>query len=119
MIINIRGDKLVVTKAIKEYIEEKLNHLNKYFENPDAIECKVVIKVKNNMQMIEVTIPISKLIIRAEEKDKDLYTAIDLVLDKLESQIRKNKSFHYCIFKFNFRHTFIFILFYFFVNYFV
>ena len=48
MIINIRGDKLVVTKAIKEYIEEKLNHLNKYFENPDAIECKVVIKVKNN-----------------------------------------------------------------------
>lgn len=92
MIINIRGDKLVVTKAIKEYIEEKLNHLNKYFESPDAIECKVVIKVKNNMQMIEVTIPISKLIIRAEEKDKDLYTAIDLVLDKLESQIRKNKS---------------------------
>ena len=92
MIINIRGDKLVVTKAIKEYIEEKLNHLNKYFENPEAIECKVVIKVKNNMQMIEVTIPISKLIIRAEERDKDLYTAIDLVLDKLESQIRKNKS---------------------------
>lgn len=92
MILNIRGDKIVATKAIKDYIEEKLSHLNKYFENPDDIECKVVIKVKNNLQMIEVTIPISKLIIRAEVADKDLYAAIDLVLDKLESQIRKNKN---------------------------
>lgn len=92
MIINIRGDKIVATKAIKDYIEEKLSHLNKYFENPEEIECKVVIKVKNNLQMIEVTIPISKLIIRAEVQDKDLYAAIDLVLDKLESQIRKNKN---------------------------
>ncbi len=89
---NIRGDKLVVTKAIKEYIEEKLDRLNKYYEKSNEIDCKVLIRSKNNMQSIEVTIPLNKLILRAEEKEKDLYAAIDLVVDKLEGQIRKNKT---------------------------
>lgn len=88
---NIRGDKLVVTKAIKEYIEEKLDRLNKYYENSEALDCKVVIRSKNNLQSIEVTI-LAKFILRAEVAEKDLYAAIDLVVDKLEGQIRKNKT---------------------------
>ena len=44
------------------------------------------------MQTIEVTIPLNKFILRAEVSDKDLYAAIDLVVDKLEGQIRKNKT---------------------------
>ncbi len=89
---NIRGDKLVVTKSIKEYIEEKLAKLNKYYENNKDLESKVVIRSKNNLQSIEVTIPLNKFILRAEVSDKDLYAAIDLVVDKLEGQIRKNKT---------------------------
>jgi len=89
---NIRGDKLTVTKSIKEYIEEKLDRLNKYYENSKDLECKVVIRSKNNLQTIEVTIPANKFILRAEVADKDLYAAIDLVVDKLEGQIRKNKT---------------------------
>ena len=92
MKINIRGDKLEVTKAINDYIDEKINHLNKYFNDPDNIEAKVIIRSKNNLDYIEVTIPVNKLIIRAEESHKDLYAATDLALDKLESQIRKNKN---------------------------
>ena len=88
----IRGDKLAVTKAIKEYIEDKLNRLNKYYASSDEIECKVVIRSKNNLQTIEVTIPLNKFILRAEESHQDLYAAIDLVVDKLEGQIRKNKT---------------------------
>ena len=88
----IRGDKLAVTKAIKEYIEEKLNRLNKYYEDASNLDCKVVIRSKNNLQTIEVTIPLSKFILRAEESHQDLYAAIDLVVDKLEGQIRKNKT---------------------------
>ena len=87
----IRGDKLVVTKAIKEYIEDKLGRLDKYYDNKD-IDCKVVVRSKNNLQTIEVTIPLNKIILRAEESEKDLYAAIDLVVDKLEGQIRKNKT---------------------------
>ena len=91
MKLNIRGDKLVVTDAIKAYIEEKLNKLDKYF-GFESIEAKIVVKVANNKDIIEVTIPTNKYTLRAEESHEDLYAAIDLVIDKLERQIRKNKT---------------------------
>jgi putative sigma-54 modulation protein len=92
MKISIRGDKLVVTKAIKETIESKLERLNKYFENDAEITAHVVVKAKNLDQSIEVTIPTNRFTLRAEEVDTDLYAAIDKVIDKLERQIRKNKT---------------------------
>ena len=92
MKLNIRGDKVIVTESIREYIGEKLGRLDKYFENPSDVECKVLIKVKNQDQTIEVTVPTSKFTLRAEERNQDLYAAIDLVVDKLEGQIRKNKA---------------------------
>ena len=92
MELNIRGDKLVVTKSIKDYIVEKMERLNKYFGNAKSIKASVIIRVKNNEQIIEVTVPTSKFTLRAEEKHVDLYAAIDLVVDKLERQIRKNKT---------------------------
>src|SRR5574344_171992 len=88
----IRGDKLKVTDAIKEYIKNKLSRIDKYFENPNAIKETALIKVKNGEAIIEVTIPTQKYPLRAEEKHSDLYAAIDLVTDKLEKQIRKNKT---------------------------
>ena len=92
MELNIRGDKIAVTKSIKDYITEKMERLNKYFENAKNIKASVIIRVKNNEQIIEVTVPTSKFTLRAEEKHADLYAAIDLVIDKLERQIRKNKT---------------------------
>ncbi len=91
MKFNIRGDKLEVTDAIGNYVEEKLSKLNKYFKN-DELLANVLLRVRGNSQIIEVTIPTDKFILRSEEEDKDLYAAIDLVTDKLERQIRKNKT---------------------------
>jgi len=88
---NIRGDKLVITDAINNYVESKLDRLNKYFKEDDIL-ANVLLKVRGNSQIIEVTIPTDKFILRSEEEDKDLYAAIDLVTDKLERQIRKNKT---------------------------
>ena len=88
---NIRGDKLEVTDAIGNYVETKLDRLNKYFKE-DNILANVLLRVRGNDQIIEVTIPTDKFILRSEESDKDLYAAIDLVTDKLERQIRKNKT---------------------------
>src|SRR5699024_3696570 len=48
--------------------------------------------VYNEEQQIEVTIPMRNLLLRAEEQHVDLYAAIDLVVDKLERQIRKHKT---------------------------
>ena len=92
MKFNIRGQKLEVTAAIRSYIEEKIGRLEKYFENPSDITANVLIKVRGKDQVVEVTIPAPKLILRGEESNKDLYASIDLVSDKLERQIRKNKT---------------------------
>lgn len=88
---NIRGDKMIVTEAIKDYAEEKLGKLEKYFKDDD-ITANVLTRVRGNSQIVEVTIPTSKFVLRSEEENEDLYAAIDLVSDKLERQIRKNKT---------------------------
>lgn len=92
MELSIRGDKITVTKSIKDYVTEKMERLDKYFDNANSIKASVIIRVKNNEQVIEVTVPTSRFTLRAEEKHADLYAAIDLVVDKLERQIRKNKT---------------------------
>ena len=92
MQFNIRGKKLEVTEALKSYIEEKLGRLNKYFEDPDNITASVLIKLSGKLQVVEVTINTHGLILRGEESNKDLYASIDLVTDKIERQIRKNKT---------------------------
>lgn len=89
---NIRGDKVEVTKSIKEYIEQKLAKLDKYFANADSLVYSVVIRVKNGKQTVEVTVPTSRFTLRAEESHDDLYAAVDLIIDKLERMIRKNKT---------------------------
>ena len=88
---NIRGDKMIVTEAIRDYTEEKLGKLEKYFKD-DEITANVLTRVRGNSQIVEVTIPTSKFVLRSEEENDDLYAAIDLVSDKLERQIRKNKT---------------------------
>ena len=92
MKLNIRGNKMDITPSIKSYIEEKIGRLDKYLENPDEITATVVTRVRGKDQIVEVTIPIKKIILRGEESHSDLYAAIDLVSDKLERQIRKNKT---------------------------
>lgn len=92
MNITIRGDKVSVTDAIREQVNAKLNKLNKYFESPENINVVVNFKINNLSQTIEVTIPTKQFTIRAEESSEDLYVSLDLVIDKLERQIRKNKT---------------------------
>jgi len=89
---DIRGDKLVVTNAIKEYTEEKVSKIEKYLASSDELIARIVVSVKGKDQKVEVTIPTKNLTLRAEEKNNDLYAAIDLVVEKLERQIIKNKT---------------------------
>ena len=92
MEIVIRGDKLKVTDSMKEYIEEKISKLSKYLQKSDDVRANVVVKLRGHNQVVEVTIPLKSLILRAEEEQDDIYAAIDVCLDKLERQIRKNKT---------------------------
>ena len=92
MRFNIHGNSVKVTAPIKDYIEEKIGRLDKYLTNPDDTTANIQVRVRGVEQIIEVTIPTQHIILRGESCDKDLYAAIDLVSEKIESQIRKNKS---------------------------
>jgi len=90
MKFNIRGENIEVTPALKEYVEKKLSKLERYFDI--FPEIKVNLKVYSDKQRVEVTIPFTDLLLRAEETNSDMYAAIDLVVDKIERQIRKHKT---------------------------
>ena len=89
---NIRGEKVTVTQSMKSYITDKLSKMDKYFENPDEITANVLVRIKGLEQIIEVTAQTKRFTLRAEESHEDFYAAVDLVINKLERQIRKNKD---------------------------
>ena len=92
MEINIHGDKIKITDAMKDYIEEKLERLDKYLENSENVRANVIAKVNGHQQTMEITIPLKSFILRSEETQDDFYAAVDKTIDKLERQIRKNKT---------------------------
>lgn len=92
MKVNIVGKNVTVTSAIAEKITKKLNVLTKYFIIDEQDTANVLIRTYPLKQKIEVTIPTKYAILRAEVVDDDLYAAIDLVIDKLEDQIRRQKT---------------------------
>lgn len=92
MKLNIHGDKVEITQAIQDYLLNKLSKLNKYFANAEDITAKIVIRVRGHIQIVEVTINTGSFVLRCEQEHEDLYAAIDLIVDKLERQVRKNKT---------------------------
>ena len=92
MKISVRGKNIEITEAIESKISDKLSKLDKYFIVSDNVEAKVLCRVYPYGQKLEVTIPTEYVLLRAEVVDDDLYNAMDLVVDKLEGQIRKYKT---------------------------
>ena len=90
---NIRGENIEVTPAIREYVESKIEKVERYFNEDLSANANVNLKVYNDRQTkVEVTIPMKNLTLRAEERHNDMYAAVDLIVDKLERQIRKHKT---------------------------
>ena len=93
MKVIVRGkNKFEPTEAIKNYATEKLQKMNVFFSKADDLVANVLCKVYDDYQVVEITIPTKLVILRAEVKDETIYGAIDLAIDKLETQIRKHKS---------------------------
>lgn len=77
--------------SLKSYAEDKLQKIGKYFSRP--LEAHVVLSVDSrDRQLAEVTLQTRQLTLHGREETNDLYSAIDLVLDKVEQQIRKYKT---------------------------
>lgn len=89
MEIKVIGKDLKVTDAINDYIERKLERIDKYFENSSA---DVTIRTERTAQIAEIVVSANGDVYRAVTEDKDLYASIDKDLDILEGQIRKAKT---------------------------
>lgn len=89
---NIKGKNVEITEAINEYIQHRVDILSKYFLINSDTYVNILLKVYGDKQKIEVTIPTKYGVLRAESTDKDLYNAIDDVVSKLQSQIRRHKT---------------------------
>ncbi len=75
---------------LKIYVGDKLNRFDKYLDNP--AEANVVLSVEKFRHIAEVKITGDRLNINGKEETNDMYSAIDMVLDKLEKQIKKSKQ---------------------------
>ena len=89
MKIKITGKELKITEAINDYVERKLDRIDKYFEDAEA---EVTLRTEKNEQIAEVYVTANGEKYRAVTEDKDMYASIDKDIDILEGQIRKAKT---------------------------
>ena len=90
MNIRITGKNIDITEAMKDYIEKRLERLEK-FEGKNT-EVNVVCSVEREEQIIEIQINHEGEFLRVEEKNPDLYASVDLAIDRAERQLRKEKE---------------------------
>ncbi len=91
MKIMIYGKNIDVTPALKEYANEKVSKIGKYF-NGEPKEANVSMEVEKDRHIVEVTAYINGIILRGEEETHDMYASIDGVIEKLERQVHKYKT---------------------------
>jgi putative sigma-54 modulation protein len=75
---------------LKSYVQDKLDRFDRLLDNP--AEASVVLSVEKFRHIAEININGDRLTINGKEETNDMYSAIDMVLDKLEKQIKKNKQ---------------------------
>ena len=87
----IRGKNIEVTPALRDYVEKKVGKVTKYFDNVGEIT--VLLTVSKDRHIVEVTVPVQGILLRGQEATMDMYTSIDLVIDKtkLEKRFREGR----------------------------
>ena len=92
MKVQIYGKNVTITPGMQEKVETKLKFLEKYFIIDDSVTANVLVKIHKKDIKIEITIPTKMAVLRAEVAHPDYYAAVDLAIDKLEDQIRRQKT---------------------------
>lgn len=88
--IKITGKEVKATEAIQEYVEKKMDRIEKYFEGD--VDVTVTIKTERTEQIAEMSVKVKQDTYRAVTSHKDMYASIDRDIDILEGQIRKIKT---------------------------
>ena len=90
MLINIRAIKVKVPVNLESYIKEKLSKSQRFFQNINEVE--VFLSRQKYLHNVEVLINVAGQTIKTKHTAADFYSAIDLVVDKVEQQLAKQKE---------------------------
>jgi putative sigma-54 modulation protein len=90
MQLNITGHHVDITDSLRNYIEEKMQRLERHFDHVTNVH--VILSVEKVRRKAEATLHINGANLFAEATDEDMYAAIDAMVDKLDRQILKHKE---------------------------
>ena len=90
MQINIDGHHVELTESMQDYIQTKMARIERHFDQ--VVDVHVVLSVEKLRQKAEATVHMAGNNIHATSEHEDMYAAIDLLLDKLDRQIKKHKE---------------------------
>lgn len=90
MQVQLSGHQIEVTPALRDHVQSKLDRLSRHFDNITSLN--VVLSVEKLQQRAEGTLNAAGCSLHAEAIDGDMYASIDLLMDKLDAQLRKHKE---------------------------
>lgn len=90
MQLQVSGQQVDVTPALRSHVESKLNGIDKLFDNVTSLN--VVLSIEKLMHRVDATLAAAGRVLHANASEGDMYASIDVVFDKLESQLRKHKE---------------------------
>lgn len=90
MQISVTFKNLDSSNALRSYVEKKLDRFDKLFDNP--AEANVVFSVEKIRHTAEINLVSDRVNIHAKEETENMYSSIDMVVDKLKKQITKNRD---------------------------
>jgi putative sigma-54 modulation protein len=90
MQVTITGHHVEVTDALRDYVNNKMERLERHFDQVTNIN--VILTIEKLVQKAEATVPVNGSSIFANAEDQDMYAAIDALVDTLDRQIIKRKE---------------------------
>ena len=90
MAVKVRGKNIEVTQALKDYVEKRVQTITKQFKTVGEITA--VMRVEKGKHTVEITVPASGIVLRAQETSDNMYASIDECVEKIERQIHKYKT---------------------------
>lgn len=90
MQINISGRHIEITDALRDFVNNKFNRFQRHYDNITDIQ--VTLSVEKQRQIVDANVHIAGAEIHAQAESEDMYASIDLLIDKLDRQMQKQKG---------------------------
>ncbi len=87
---NLTGHHVEITDALRGYVSEKMDRIERHFENVTSVH--VILSVEKLRHKAEATVHVAGNDIFADAVEEDMYAAIDGLVDKIDRQIKKHKE---------------------------